>query len=379
MSRSRTQLPVITTPPALPPLYAAWMDELLSGPIPHETDATCDDCAMCSDSGADAEEGGGTFFNPQTKCCAYVPELPNYLVGRILADRDPDSAKGRATVLARLEAGVGVTPLGLGPPPVFAVLYGRSASTLFGQSRTLRCPHYLADEGGRCGVWKHRASVCATWYCKYVRGATGQDFWQTLHQLLSTVEQSLARWCVHELDPGGAALKLLFPPGETGANASVDPHALDGAPEPKRQRALWGNWAGREADYYGACARLVEPLTWPDVLARSGPAVRIYARLTSAAYGQLMSAELPAALTVGSFHSTRLGADAQVVSSYSGFDPIELPKSLLEVLHYFDGRPTAQARAAISTERGININHELLRKLVDFKILVPSDRPAGAS
>lgn len=374
MNRSRTKLPVITTA-ELPSLYAAWMDELLAGPIPRETEATCDDCAMCGD--AQDDDDGRTFFSPQTKCCSYVPKLPNYLVGRILADEDTALASGRASVLARLQAGVSVTPLGLEQSPVFLALYGRSPSTLSGQSRTILCPHYLADEGGRCGIWKHRNSVCTTYFCKYVRGATGQSFWRTLHQLLTAIEENLARWCVYELDPGGKSLKLLFPLMEE--NALIDPHALDGAPEPQRHRALWGDWAGREADYYQACARLVEPLTWPDVLARSGPTVGIYARLTSVAYRQLTSAQLPPALEVGSFRSVRLNADTQVVSSYSGYDPIELPKSLLEVLHYFDGRPTRQALAAISAERSIKINHALVRKLVNFKILVASERQAGAS
>ncbi|MBC7909926.1 MAG: hypothetical protein H7Y30_05470 [Pyrinomonadaceae bacterium] len=371
MSISRTKLPVIQTT-ALPPLYAAWIDELLAGPIPRETDATCDDCAMLSDAGTEAESGE-TFFNPETKCCAYVPELPNYLVGRMLADRDAAFAKGRATVVERLQAGVGVTPLGMEPPPIFSVLYGRSSATLFGQSRSLRCPHYLADEGGRCGVWKHRASVCATWHCKYVRGATGMTFWQTLHKLLSTIEQSLARWCVHELDPGGDALKLLFPLGEESARTHVDPHALDGAPEPKKQRALWGNWAGREAEFYQECARLVELLKWPDVLALSDPAARIYARMTGAAYGQLMSAELPKALKVGSFRCDRLKGDTQVINS------MELPHALLEALPYFDGRPTQHALAAIRAERGIILHRALVRKLVDFQILVSCEQPSGAS
>lgn len=371
----KKQLPVIPTSP-LPPLYAAWMDELLAGHIPHESDATCDDCAMCGGEGREAR-GGETFFNPQTKCCAYVPELPNYLVGRALEDADSASAAGRETVAARLRAGVGVTPLGLGQPPAFAVLYGRSPATLFGQSRTLRCPHYLADEGGRCGVWKHRPSVCATWHCKYVRGATGLHFWQSLHRLLSEVERDLARWCVHELDPGGVALGLLFPARDD--REAVDPHALDGAPDPERQSAIWGDWAGREADYYRACARLVGSLTWPGVLARCGPSVHIYARLASASYQQLMSAELPAALKVGPFHSVRFDADAQIVSSYNVYDPIALSARLIEVLHYFDGRPTARARADIAAERGITIDQALLRKLVDFKVLIPCERPAGES
>ena len=31
----------------LPPLYHAWMADLLTGPIPRESNATCHDCAMC--------------------------------------------------------------------------------------------------------------------------------------------------------------------------------------------------------------------------------------------------------------------------------------------------------------------------------------------
>jgi hypothetical protein len=367
----KRQLPVLKSS-TLPSLYAAWMDELLRGPIPRETDATCDDCAMCEGAGNEAHDGE-TFFNPQTKCCAYVPDLPNYSVGRLLADLDPTFAKGRATVVARLEAGVGVTPLGLEPPPAFSALYGRSAATLFGKSRTILCPHYITDEGGRCGVWKNRNGVCATWHCKYVRGETGLSFWQTLEQLLTGVEQNLARWCVYELDPGVEALRLLFPLRANNSQALIDPNVLDGAPEPKKQRSLWGSWAGRETDFYGECARLVERLAWPDVLAISGPAVRVHARLTFEAYQKLMSAKLPRALRVGSFRTVRMDADTQVINAYSGYDPIELPKALLEVLHYFDARPTRQALAAIHRERGITINHALIRKLVDFKILVPSD------
>src|SRR5258706_6959334 len=105
----KRQLPVLPTSP-LPPLYAAWIDQLLGGSIPQETDATCDDCAMLPDVGQ-TPEASGVFFNPETKCCSYVPQLPNYLVGRILNDNDPAFARGRASVETRLNAGVAVSPL----------------------------------------------------------------------------------------------------------------------------------------------------------------------------------------------------------------------------------------------------------------------------
>jgi hypothetical protein len=132
------------------------MDALLAGTIPSETEATCDDCAMCAAGGA--QRGDAYFFRPDVKCCSFVPNLPNFLVGRILADADPHLAAGRASVEARSEAGMAVTPLGLGQPPAYRVLYDRGAPAAFGRSRTLRCPHFLDDGVGRCAIWRHRNS-----------------------------------------------------------------------------------------------------------------------------------------------------------------------------------------------------------------------------
>src|SRR5262245_29498225 len=95
-----------TTSP-LPPLYARWFDELLGGDIPSESRATCNDCAMC-DSEGDHQKPGSTLFNPESKCCTYLPRLPNYLVGMILADDDPAIAAGRRTVEVRVKAGLAV-------------------------------------------------------------------------------------------------------------------------------------------------------------------------------------------------------------------------------------------------------------------------------
>src|SRR5206468_1973039 len=109
-------------PDVLPPLYAVWMREALGRPIPEEKEATCDDCVMLA-KGCEAPQTSGFFFDPQTKCCTYVPELPNFLVGRILADSDPAAARGRATLEKRFESGVAVTPLGIGRSPTFRLLY----------------------------------------------------------------------------------------------------------------------------------------------------------------------------------------------------------------------------------------------------------------
>src|SRR5262245_2433326 len=165
----------VTSP--LPARYAAWMDQLL-GPIPNEPKATCHDCAMCAPPGSTVATDSPkevVFYDPQVKCCSYTPILWNFLVGDLLADQSAEAVIGRATVERRIEAGVAVTPLGLDRPPSYFALY-QHISKAFGRTHTMRCPHFI-DEGGLCGVWRHRESTCVTWFCKHERGGVGKAFW----------------------------------------------------------------------------------------------------------------------------------------------------------------------------------------------------------
>ena len=62
------------------------------------------------------------------------------------------------------------------------------------------------------------------------------------------------------------------------------------------------------------------------------------------------------------------------MSSYSDYDPLELPSAVMELLPFFDGRPTAEALAEIEAERGVRLEPALVRKLIDFQVLVVPDR-----
>ena len=370
-------------PDTLPPLYATWMREALQGPIPHETEATCNDCVMLAKGGCEAPQGSGFFFDPHTKCCTYIPELPNFLVGRILADRDAASARGRATLEKRLVEGVAVTPLGIGRSPTFRLVYQHSADlAAFGRNRALRCPHYLEEEGGQCGIWRHRRSTCATWFCKHVRGAVGASFWRAMHELLSAAEEGLTRWCVLELDIGPGALRRLFRPAGGDPMAPgrpIEEGGVDGVADPAIYRELWGSWAGRERDFYAECARRMNALAWKDVAAICGSEVKTREALARQAYSRLISEEPPPALEVGPVKIVRMGGENCRVSSYSAIDLLDIPKPLLDVLHHFDGRPTEEAVRAIAEEEGIDLDEALVRKLADFRILVPSAPPVTTS
>ena len=364
----------------LPPLYAGWLGDLLGGPIPREKDATCADCAMCS-SGEVPHGRRELFFDPWSKCCTYTPSLPNYLVGRVLEDGDAPGGRGRATLEARLDTGVGVTPLGLGRSSAAGLLYEHVARIdTFGRAPALRCPHYLEEEGGRCGIWDARNAVCATWFCKHVRGAVGHRFWRALLRLLIEIEAELAVWCVEQLDPGVEALGRLFPPPGVPSTAErLGRDDLDQPVDEEVRRALWGRWAGRERAFFGECARRVGALSWTDLTTICGPRVRVLVAPARAAYADLRADHLPAALRVGEFRIVGEGPRGPRIAGYSTMDPVDLPRELVGALHHFEGRSTREALAVIAARERLRLSRGLVRSLVDLAILVPAgegpDRP----
>lgn len=342
--------------PALPPLYARWLDALLAAELPREPQATCADCAMCAKPGHPPP--GLRPFVPDTKCCTYVAELPNFLAGRIL--RDPAIPEGRARLEARIDAAAGVSPLG-----VYATRDERArfqaVGDVMGGGAEVRCPHFVV-EGGTCSIWTQRNAVCSTWFCKHERGAVGHELWVAVRDLLRSVEGSLAVWALLEL---GVDVRLVA--RGLGPNAE-----LGAAPQkPSEIPAFWGEWAGRERELYLAAADLVDPLGWDDVLRIGGVGIAARAAIVKAAQARVAEPGVPARLRLGSFQMLGIGSEASLVTTYSAHDPIALPAPLFGVFHYFDGRPTEQALQAMLDERGIALDPLLLRRLIDHRILVP--------
>jgi hypothetical protein len=319
----------------------------------------------------DGAADGPAFYDSLTKCCTYQPELPNFLVGATLSDK---GTLARDSVIARIESRIGVTPLGVGVPPLYSAMYARAApASGFGHARALRCPHHLDD--GRCGIWLHRNAICATWYCKHVRGTTSVRFWRDgIEGLLRAVEESLARHCLAELGLATDAVLAILPKRKHAGSRDETP--ADRV-EPATYGRVWGTWAGREQELYKTCARVVEPLTWSEVLAISGPTVRLLAGATRELHRAVLDRSLPATLHVGDFQIVGADGSSVRVSGYSPLDPIDVPKELFSVLHRFDGRSTRAILTSLRKKDGIALDDDFVRTLVDFGILVESrDHPA---
>jgi hypothetical protein len=339
-------------PETLPPRLAGWAARLLDGPIPRETHATCATCAMAS---GDPDGDERTSFDPDLKCCTYLPELPNFTVGAILSSAD---AAAREPVRRRIAGRASVTPLGVGQPP--QRVDEAAPPGVFGRDPALLCAHYA---GGQCSIWAHRDSVCATYFCKFQRGGVGLRFWTALRAALATSERALARRCLLDLGLQPSAMAAL---GRLPSTLSVLPAvAMDAAVYAQ----IWGGWEGREEAFFLEAARAADGITWDDIERAGGAELAIRAEAARHEYRTLVRPTLPERPVARSILIRPSGSDVTEVAAYSAIDPIALPPLVVAALGHFDGRPLADALAAARARERVGISEELVQTLADFGVI----------
>lgn len=362
------KLPVVSAAESsFPELDRRWLAEALAHPLrgdttppelPVEERATCDTCVMLD---ADPRSEIDVQFSPDTKCCTIVPFLESFRIGAILDSDLP----GRDIIETRIDARGGVTPLGIGPTREQREIDDRMRQAgRFGQDHHARCPYYLAD-GGRCSVWHHRNSSCATYHCRFVRGRFGANLWRALQNMLGAVERTLSRWCLLELDFDDDALAELFPPKSSAIPGTPrpDPHA-EGVYE-----RVWGSWLGRERELYRRAAALVAPLGWSDVLGIAGPDVALLARAANVALRRWQDQSLPDTLHVRPHRAAAAGLMSLRVRGYSSLDPADFPMQVVAALPLFDGRPTDAVRRDAQSTFGTRLDEDTLRQLYELGAL----------
>jgi hypothetical protein len=350
----------------LPPLFAEWIRDLLPGSIPAETAAPCLNCVMCPNPDRLLSPDDITFHE-KLKCCTYIPRQPNFLVGRILAHDGTALAAGKASTEARLQRGMGVTPFGIERIAQERHQFEEMIKAdRYGQDLDFRCPHFLEREGGICAIWHYRNAVCATFFCRHVRGAVGADFWQKIRLLLTSVEGAVAQWCVRHLDLGHEALFHLYQMKTLSAI-----HAEDQTADESVRRSLWGLWWGREREFYMECGRMVAALTWSDIVELGGIELRNIAGIVTHAYHQLLEPALPATLRFGDFSAVPLDRFSVRVWGTRRYQPIDLSPRFLQAPLLVEEGPTAEVLANIRARTGFGITPELLRQLLDLGILTP--------
>lgn len=347
----------------LPSVYARLLPSFFDAPSIEEPKATCGDCAMCEGPGR--EVAGTEAFSPSTKCCTFTPRLPSYLVGAILADEAPEMAEGRARVRARIASRVVVTPRWLSPSAKRNVLLNASRRSSFGRSTALLCPFFREGEHG-CTIWRHRESVCSTFFCKYGAGADGLAYWRALEAYVANLEIALTRWAVAQVAP-----ELEEPPRKAEVLSRWE---LEDRPPPDDEYARWwGRFLGREEELYRACFERVRDMDLDlarALVSEGGHAARLGA--LEAAHARVRQPVVPLRLRKSDELTARpLEGGGKVVVSYWPYDPHAMPDALFELLDEFSaGETTDEVRARLARDAGVEIPEELVRELYRVRLLV---------
>jgi len=353
---------------SLPEVYRPLLPAFFDTPAPHEEKATCDSCAMCAPPGTPPSDAV-TYFRPDAKCCTFHPLLPNYLVGAILADERPDMQEGKRRIQARIAARTGVSPRWLAPSRKTDMLQRGSQRHAFGRSLVLLCPYFERTQSN-CTIWRHRESVCSTFYCKYNAGADGQEFWRSLRRYAVWVEGALAAKAASFVKPGHQE------PAPLSGHITLE-ELEDRAPAESDYAPLWGEWAGREEDFYLRCFAWVRDLGregFEQLAAHADHDARL--RDLTDAHETMLHPKLPERLVPHPELRSAEVEDGVIVSSYSKFEPLKLTRELFEVVRMFgQGGTVAEVRARILKEHEVEVPEELLASLHQFRVLVDPTAP----
>ncbi|MDF2694295.1 MAG: hypothetical protein K0S65_2678, partial [Labilithrix sp.] len=349
---------------SLPPSYAHLFNEFFDRPKVVETRATCDRCSMC-DHG-DPSPVAMEFFNSSTKCCTYWPDLPNYLVGAILADTSPGTAEGQRRIQSAIAKRIGVRPRFLARPRKWTLLM-LGYSDAFGRAGSLKCPYYDDNNpAGSCSIWRHREVICMTYYCKYSGGMRGFEYWNALKNYLGHVQRSLARSAATVVDP-----KVIEPSFKKNQLTLEDMEDLP--PKESDYRAWWGSWVGREEEFYRKCHEWVQNLdakTFSQHLDESADGKKLLDNLI-AKYELLESKILPTSLVRNARMKEDHKGDKVVITSYHRYDSFALDKDLYEVVGMLKADQTLEQNLLrLKEEEGIELTPDLIEYLFAAGVLV---------
>ncbi len=286
----------------------------------NESFATCSDCAMKPRAGQMLPEHR-LVFKAESRCCTYHPDLPNFLAGRALRR----GGIGAQKIRARLEHLDTRHATGIVRPPELEVQYQELGKASFGNLEELTCPYWVSGVHN-CSIYADRNGVCRTWHCKSVDGARGHGAWTALRWLLLGLESEIAKTVI-----------------------------ITDAPSRDASLETWVDW-------YIACADHVDKLDVETLKSLRTPKLELFIAEVARAV-QVRDESLPE-VVAPSVADWFVEADGVALTAWSGYDLVDAPSWIFELLSHMDGMKTWRA-AKTETEAkiGKTVSDDLIHTL----------------
>lgn len=233
------------------PVFSEFFERTF-GPVNlSESKATCHDC-LC----AKPERGPLPYYEKHLKCCTFQPFLPNYEVGAILS-RSEVSATMKQLILEKIRRREYALPMGIFVPVNYQVEFNHRGPTDFGNREDLLCSYYDSLQQ-QCGIWRHRGSVCTSYFCVSDRGPKGLKQWALLGDYLHVCEMVLAQDCLVSmgLPPESIDAQLEYINCETGTEEELASSSMSAA----LFSNFWSDWDESIEEFYLSAYRYVSSL-----------------------------------------------------------------------------------------------------------------------
>lgn len=246
------------------PFLSAYLEQALGGYNLSEQSATCHDC-LCSKP----QRGALPFYQKHLKCCTFHPFLPNYEVGAILTS-DSVSSEFKSLIRKKIQEREYALPMGIFVPVPYQVKFNQRQPEDFGNREEFLCPYYDRTQQ-QCGVWRHRGSVCTSYFCVSDRGDMGLQFWSMLGDYLHICEMVLSQDCLVSMGipPENIDGQLEYINCETATPEEMVSNSMGAA----LFKNYWSDWDGDIENYYISCAKYLEKLSIAEMKERLSPEV----------------------------------------------------------------------------------------------------------
>ena len=349
---------------SVPGFYEPFLPDVFQTEVPPEPFSDCLNCPMIAASRDEMADNLSKPFAPDTKCCTFTPRIPNYMAGAILSDTDPSMEEGRRRITARIKSGEGIFPNGVYPTHRYHQLYLERSREEFGRNRELLCPYFIEGRYN-CTIWKFREAICALWFCKHLAGTRGREFWNAVLDYMKFMQESLINVSVYM-----CGLRPVDPYGEGGRPEYIALTDVRGAEQ--QYAALWGEWAGHEAEYYIKCYEIIDNLDPDHVLKIQEKGAALAEKIAGIASDIIKVPEY-LVLNKGMAHESGVGyyrvelrnyieiLQKQIIWSF------RLPKFILDL---FDGKTfTKEVVHQISVNEKVRIEPEIVIALFRHGVL----------
>jgi Fe-S-cluster containining protein len=243
----------------LPRVYNNFLDRKILNLDISETKATCDNCLRARDKRFPFS------YEPNLKCCTFVPFIPNYAVGGILKEK----SDGHKVIEKIIKENRFALPLGIFPDLDYQYRFTTKKNEHFGNREDLLC-HYYDKEKNRCGIWEFRGVVCTTFFCRSDYGKSGQDLWTEMKEYLSYVEMALAEDCLvmKDFSPRDISDQLVFLNKREFSKSEKTQTTL-----PAKELKTYWNGYKNPLEFYISCYELVQKQnrsTFKEILGEQG-------------------------------------------------------------------------------------------------------------